>query len=173
MTADPSRKTAAKHRPKLRPQPHGGALLSGGKSGNRGGPGRPPEYLRALSRYAYERIILEIGRRDLSSLSAHELSQLASATGRYGLGADAATNAADFAVEFVLNIPKPPFARASITGPATPSTAEVGVEDVQSALKTQDDQRNDEVQDVMEVEPKEVEVAETDISSFAVVPFAT
>lgn len=32
--------------PELIPQPHGGALLAGGKPGNKGGPGRPKEELR-------------------------------------------------------------------------------------------------------------------------------
>jgi len=33
--------------PELVPQPHGGALLSGGQKGNKGGPGRPTGALRA------------------------------------------------------------------------------------------------------------------------------
>lgn len=36
--------------PALVPQPHGGALLAGGLPGNRGGPGRPKEELRARMR---------------------------------------------------------------------------------------------------------------------------
>jgi hypothetical protein len=40
-------KTAAKP-PELVPQPHGGALLSGGLVGNKGGTGRPPLAFKAL-----------------------------------------------------------------------------------------------------------------------------
>lgn len=36
--------------PELVPQPHGGALNSGGTPGNRGGTGRPPNEIRALAR---------------------------------------------------------------------------------------------------------------------------
>jgi hypothetical protein len=39
--------------PKLVPQPHGGALLSGGVPGNRGGTGRPPSAVREIAREAY------------------------------------------------------------------------------------------------------------------------
>lgn len=41
------KKTAAKTAaPAKVPQPHGGALLTGGVPGNKGGTGRPPEWLR-------------------------------------------------------------------------------------------------------------------------------
>lgn len=37
---------SAKAKPDLIPQPHGGALLSGGVPGNKGGTGRPPNWLK-------------------------------------------------------------------------------------------------------------------------------
>jgi hypothetical protein len=43
---------SAASQPALIPQPHGGALLSGGKPGNAGGPGRPKDELRAKMRTA-------------------------------------------------------------------------------------------------------------------------
>lgn len=66
----------------LVPMPHGGALRAGGTS--RGGPGRPPEALRAMSRVQYARLLDELDQRDLSELTATELSQLANTTGRLG-----------------------------------------------------------------------------------------
>lgn len=49
------RKAAAKSAaPRKVPQPHGGALLSGGMPGNRGGTGRPPSELRARLRGSFE-----------------------------------------------------------------------------------------------------------------------
>jgi hypothetical protein len=63
---------------------HGGALRNGGT--NRGGPGRPPEVIRARSRAAYERILREIESRDLTEASLGELALLANTTARYGLG---------------------------------------------------------------------------------------
>lgn len=66
----------------LVPMPHGGALRAGGT--NRGGPGRPSAELRAMSRVQYARLLEELGQRDLSELTATELSQLANTTGRLG-----------------------------------------------------------------------------------------
>ena len=43
--------------PALIPQAHGGALLRGGMRGNAGGPGRPPNELRARLRGSFERRI--------------------------------------------------------------------------------------------------------------------
>lgn len=40
--------------PEKIPQKHGGALLSGGKPGNKGGPGRPPSGLREACREIFE-----------------------------------------------------------------------------------------------------------------------
>ncbi len=62
--------------------PHGGALRAGGT--NVGGPGRPAEALRAMSRVQYARLLEELDQRDLSELTATELSQLANTTGRLG-----------------------------------------------------------------------------------------
>lgn len=64
--------------------PNGGALRNGGT--NKGGPGRPPEAIRAQSRAAYERIVAEIESRDLTDASLSELALLANTVGRYGLG---------------------------------------------------------------------------------------
>lgn len=48
------RKTAGKTTaPSKRPQPHGGALLTGGVPGNKGGTGRPPSELRAQLRGSF------------------------------------------------------------------------------------------------------------------------
>ena len=83
-----SRKTTGiirlKGRPlgELVPMPHGGALRAGGT--NKGGPGRPPAVLRLKSREQYERLLDELNQRDLSMLTATELSQLANTTGRLG-----------------------------------------------------------------------------------------
>jgi hypothetical protein len=46
-----ARKTAAESAAPVakRPQPHGGALLPGGKPGNKGGPGRPPLAFKAFA----------------------------------------------------------------------------------------------------------------------------
>ena len=49
----PNPKTAAKTAASLIPQPHGGALLSGGVPGKAGGAGRPPSEVRQLAREAY------------------------------------------------------------------------------------------------------------------------
>ena len=68
----------------LVPMPNGGALRNGGP--NKGGPGRPPEAIRAQSREAYERIIAEIQSRDLTDASLSELALLANTVGRYGMG---------------------------------------------------------------------------------------
>src|SRR5438128_839053 len=72
-----------------RPQPQGGYLQTG-NPGNTGGPGRPPDELRELSRGAYGSLIGELRRRvDAKLIEAAELSELASllgVTGRFGLG---------------------------------------------------------------------------------------
>lgn len=43
-----------KNEPELVPQPHGGALLSGGVPGNKGGTGRPPSTIRRRLRGSFE-----------------------------------------------------------------------------------------------------------------------
>jgi hypothetical protein len=65
-------------------QRHGGALRNGGT--NRGGPGRPPEAIRAKSRDEFVRIIEEIHSRDLSTATLGELALVANTVARYGLG---------------------------------------------------------------------------------------
>lgn len=51
-----SKKTTAEtaKQPTKIPQPHGGALNSGGTPGNKGGPGRPPSVLKAFTRELLE-----------------------------------------------------------------------------------------------------------------------
>ncbi|MDA1082609.1 MAG: hypothetical protein O2973_13245 [Gemmatimonadetes bacterium] len=68
----------------LVPMPHGGALRNGGT--NRGGPGRPPEAIRARSREMYEMILDEIESRkqELRTATLGELATLGNTTGRYG-----------------------------------------------------------------------------------------
>lgn len=63
--------------PKLIPQPNGGALLSGGVPGHKGGPGRPPSevrraFLDALhgGPEALQRIITSTGSRDADRIAA-------------------------------------------------------------------------------------------------------
>jgi len=60
--------TTEPKRPALVPQPHGGALSTGGMPGNRGGPGRPPSQLRRddEARHiltAYDRLYRTISRQ--------------------------------------------------------------------------------------------------------------
>lgn len=73
--------------PKLVPQPHGGALMSGGTLGHRGGGGRPPSELRARMRDSLEEnfhVATEIAQNPDSSDSdrLRALDFLA----RFGLG---------------------------------------------------------------------------------------
>src|SRR5687767_12135252 len=81
-----TRQTAAKT-PVLVLQPHGGALLTAGKQGNKGGSGRPPSALRARLRASFEerlQIAEEIDD-DADQSPADRLRALA-LLGRYGLG---------------------------------------------------------------------------------------
>lgn len=72
-----------------RPQPHGGALITG-NPGNVGGWGRPPDELRGLSRDAFHGLVVEIKRRiDDGALKDAELGELATllgVTGKFGIG---------------------------------------------------------------------------------------
>lgn len=56
-------KTAGKSAgPDLVPQPHGGALLSGGVPGNKGGTGRPPSAIRRELRETFADLISHLQR---------------------------------------------------------------------------------------------------------------
>ncbi len=102
--------------------PHGGALRAGGT--NRGGPGRPPEALRAMSRDQYARLLEELDQRDLSQLTATELSQLANTTGRLGgLATDDPRDAGQVTVRIVREVvPLPHGASRPIDSPLLPPT---------------------------------------------------
>ena len=68
------------------PQPHGGALNSGGTPGHRGGGGRPPGRIREAARLGFDEKIdklievAEDAEKDSDKLKAIEL------LGKYGLG---------------------------------------------------------------------------------------
>lgn len=65
-----TKKRAAKSA-ELIPQPHGGALLTGGVPGNKGGTGRPPDWLKALKREAASDAVVQVkemlSRRELDA----------------------------------------------------------------------------------------------------------
>ncbi len=63
-------------------QRHGGALRNGGT--NRGGSGRPPEWIRARSRAMYETVLDEFEARDLSLATLGELALIGNTAARYG-----------------------------------------------------------------------------------------
>lgn len=78
--------------PELVPQSHGGALLSGGQPGNKGGPGRPPSKVRALAREEFFEAIPELakiarggGKRGKKEETADRLRAI-DILGKYGLG---------------------------------------------------------------------------------------
>lgn len=76
----------------LVPQPNGGALRNGGT--NRGGSGRPPEWIRARSRAMYESVLDEFEARDLSLATLGELALIGNTAARYGGLAGAPEDAA-------------------------------------------------------------------------------
>lgn len=103
MTDDNSRKrrkrpannSGAESGPVLREQPHGGALLSGGVPGNKGGNGRPPNEIRALARdlgYRSMKIIeKEVERLEKlvaegKPLPINLVLQISDQANKYGLG---------------------------------------------------------------------------------------
>ena len=67
-----TRKTAAKSAdPKLVVQEHGGALLTGGVPGNRGGTGRPPDAFTAMCRELASSQTVELNVRAILENPAH------------------------------------------------------------------------------------------------------
>ena len=109
----------------LVPMPHGGALRAGGT--NKGGMGRPPAALRIKSRAAFERLLDELEQRDLSLLTATELSQLANTTGR--LGGLASDDEQPEAVTIrIVRDPPPDFAKAvpRVLAPSVSSEPVIG-----------------------------------------------
>jgi hypothetical protein len=73
-------------------QPHGGALLSGGRPGNRGGTGRPPSAMRALLSASFEQRIriLEMIADDRLARVGDRLRAI-DILGKYGLRGDDGT----------------------------------------------------------------------------------
>lgn len=84
----PRAKTPAKTAdPPLVPQPHGGALLAGGKVGNPGGTGRPPSEIRKRLRGSFEeriKILEEIA--DAKEQSSTDRLRAVDLLAKYGLG---------------------------------------------------------------------------------------
>jgi hypothetical protein len=73
--------------PELIPQPHGGALLSGGTPGQKGGPGAPPSVLRSrLQGSLAERIKLLEAIADDPTTPPRDRIRAIDVLARYGLG---------------------------------------------------------------------------------------
>ena len=74
-------------------QQHGGAILSRGMLGNRGGTGRPSnalrERMRHLASLATEELIARLERGRAAQLSVADLVGILTASARHGLGATA------------------------------------------------------------------------------------
>ena len=69
------------------PQPHGGALLSGGLPGNRGGIGRPPSALRERLRGSFdERVGVLEQIADDQAADPQDRIRALEVMGKYGLG---------------------------------------------------------------------------------------
>ena len=69
----------------LVPQAHGGALLSGGVPGNRGGPGRPRSKVKELSALEYEKRIPLLGEiADDDGEKASDRIRAVDVLGRHG-----------------------------------------------------------------------------------------
>jgi hypothetical protein len=85
-----SGKTAVRQRSTIlakRAQPHGGALLSGGLPGNRGGVGKMPETLRIRSRDVYDKWLDWADKAMDDPGTPPEIRmQIGNTAGRYGLG---------------------------------------------------------------------------------------
>ena len=62
-TRPAAKQATAKKAPELVPQPHGGALRTGGTPGNAGGHGRPPNAMRAVMRGNLEEVIPKLHER--------------------------------------------------------------------------------------------------------------
>ena len=91
----------------LVPMPGGGALRNGGT--NRGGSGRPPEWIRARSRAMYETVLDEFEARDLSLATLAELALIGNTAARYGglAAAPDEPNAGPITIT-VVRLPVPP-----------------------------------------------------------------
>lgn len=87
--------------------PGGGALRNGGT--NRGGSGRPPEWIRARSRAMYETVLDEFEARDLSLATLAELALIGNTAARYGglAAAPDEPNAGPITIT-VVRLPVPP-----------------------------------------------------------------
>lgn len=73
--------------PALIPQPHGGALLSGGVLGHRGGPGRPPSALREVMRLSLEeRLPILEKLADDPTVAPRDRLKAIEILARYGIG---------------------------------------------------------------------------------------
>lgn len=73
--------------PVLIPQPHGGALLSGGEPGHKGGGGRPPSEIRARMRGSLaERIKIAEEIADADDSSDSDRLRALDFLAKYGLG---------------------------------------------------------------------------------------
>ena len=70
---DAGKAISAGQRPVLKPQDHGGALLSGGLTGGKGGPGRTPDELRALFRQPLAKL-LPVVERIAEAVDVEEVS---------------------------------------------------------------------------------------------------
>jgi len=71
----------------LQPQPHGGALLSGGQLGNRGGSGHPPSVIRARCRESFlSRVSIAERIADDESQDARDRLKALELLARLGLG---------------------------------------------------------------------------------------
>lgn len=83
---DPPENSDENSGPELIPQPHGGAILSGGWPGNAGG-GRPPSVVRAAMREALaERVRLLAEIADDHDVRPSDRIKAIEALARYGLG---------------------------------------------------------------------------------------
>ena len=72
--------------PSLVPQPHGGALLTGGKPGNKGGTGRAPSVVRERCRGSfYERVHILEKIADLPGVDPRDRVRALDVLGKYGL----------------------------------------------------------------------------------------
>lgn len=79
-----------KKMPTLIPQPHGGALLSGGVPGNKGGPGRTPNVIRQFMRGLLDGGLGELERRftpeEIAKMSDQDLARYIDTLGKLAIG---------------------------------------------------------------------------------------
>lgn len=87
-TRTPSKSAGKQRAPQTVPQKHGGALLPGGKLGNKGGTGRPPEALRIRSREVFA-AWLDWAAKQMAhpdKLDPQTLNVIGNTAAKYGLG---------------------------------------------------------------------------------------